>query len=71
MCLDQVSFELIENCEYSEIFKNIFFYRTPLVAASVMSRKQIMLFTHSISISELRNSYNGYFLNIKVNKNTE
>ena len=30
-----------------------------------------MLFTHSITINELRNSYNGYFPNINVNKNTE
>ena len=34
-------------------------------------RGKIMLFTHTISINDLRKSYNGYFLKVKITKNTE
>ena len=39
------------SCEFFEIFKNIFPYRTPLVAASVITRKRSFISALSVCIT--------------------
>ena len=39
------------SCKFYEIFKNIFFYRTPLVAAFAMPLSMVLQTEHLLSIS--------------------
>ena len=43
---------LVFYCEFSEISKNTFFYRTPLVAASVSSKFYILFFSKILGLQE-------------------
>ena len=42
--LKKVTLAQVFSCEFCEIFKNIFFYRTPLVAASVNALERLKTF---------------------------
>ena len=51
------------SCEFCEIYKNTFYYRTPLVAASVVLINFTILepFSNKVAVLFYQNSYGGSF----------